>query len=93
MILWLLSILVFIPLLIILLNSLKTQGESVAMEFSMPTQWVLGNYQEVMETVDIFQAFSNSMLISVFTVLIATTGAALASYVMARRKTKLHNKI
>ncbi|GKH34941.1 carbohydrate ABC transporter permease [Muricomes sp. OA1] len=93
LILWLLSILVFIPLLIILLNSLKTQGESVAMEFSMPTQWVLGNYQEVMETVDIFQAFSNSMLISVFTVLIATTGAALASYVMARRKTKLHNKI
>ena len=46
LILWLLSILVFIPLLIILLNSLKTQGESVAMEFSMPTQWVLGNYQE-----------------------------------------------
>ncbi len=36
--LWALSILVFVPLLIILFNSFKTQGESVAMEFSLPTE-------------------------------------------------------
>lgn len=92
-ILWGISILVFIPLLIIVLNSFKTQGEAVSMEFSLPTQWVVGNYQEVLEKVDIFQAFLNSMLISVGTVLIATTGAALASYVLARRKTKLHKAV
>lgn len=92
-VLWMISILVFIPLLIILLNSFKTQGESVAMKLSLPTQWVFGNYAEVMEKVNIFQAFSNSMIVSISTVLIATTGAALASYVMARRKTKLHRRV
>ena len=88
--LWALSILVFVPLLIILFNSFKTQGESVAMEFSLPTEWVAANYAEVMEAVDIGQAFMNSMIVSVFTVLIATTGASLASYVMSRRRTKFH---
>ena len=88
-ILWILSILVFIPLLIILFNSFKTQGESVSMEFSLPTQWVAANYTEVLEKVNIFQAFSNSIIISVGTVLIATVGASLASDVMARRRTRL----
>lgn len=89
-ILWGLSVLVFVPLLIILFNSFKTQGESVSMEFSLPTEWVASNYTEVMEAVDIGRAFMNSMIVSVFTVLIATTGAALASYVMSRRRTKFH---
>ena len=89
-ILWLISILVFIPLLIILFNSLKTQGEAVSMELSLPTQWMFGNYQEVMEKVNIFRAFANSIIVSVFTVIIATTGASLASYVMVRRKTKFN---
>lgn len=89
-VLWALSILVFIPLLIIVFNSFKTQGESVSMRFALPTEWVFGNYREVMEQVDIFRAFSNSLIISVFTVLIATVGAALASFVMNRRRTKLH---
>ncbi len=90
---WLLSIVVFVPLLIIVLNSFKTQGESVSMEFSLPTQWVFGNYLEVLEKVNIFQAFSNSLIISVGTVVIATTSAALASFVMARRRTKLYKRL
>ena len=90
---WLLSILVFVPLLIIVFNSFKTQGESVSMEFSLPTQWVFGNYLEVLEKVNIFQAFSNSLMISLGTVVIATTGAALASFVMARRRSKLYKRI
>ncbi len=89
-ILWGVSILVFIPLLIIVFNSLKTQGESVSMRFALPTEWVFSNYSQVMEQVDVFGAFRNSLIISVSTVLIATTGAALASFVISRRKTKLH---
>lgn len=89
-VLWGVSILVFIPLLIIVFNSLKTQGESVSMRFALPTEWVFSNYSQVMEQVDVFGAFRNSLIISVSTVLIATTGAALASFVISRRKTKLH---
>ncbi|MDO4276848.1 MAG: carbohydrate ABC transporter permease [Eubacteriales bacterium] len=89
-ILWCLSILVFIPLLIIIFNSFKTQGEAVSMRFALPTQWVPSNYTEVMEQVDIFQAFRNSLVVSVGTVMIATIGGALSSFVMNRRRTKLH---
>lgn len=88
--LWCLTILVFIPLLIILFNSLKTQGEAVSMEFSLPERPMFVNYAEVMEQVDIGRAFFNSTVISVSTVVIATAGAALASFVLARRKSKMH---
>lgn len=90
LLLWCLSVLVFIPLIIILLNSFKTQGDSVSMRLALPTEWVFSNYHDVMEQVDIFGAFMNSVVVSVFTVLIATIGAALCSYVLSRRRTKLH---
>lgn len=89
-ILWGLSVIVFIPLLIILFNSFKTQGEAVSMRFALPTEWIFSNYLDVMAQVDIFGAFFNSLVVSVFTVLIATVGAALCSYVLARRRTKFH---
>ena len=63
-VLWLFSVLVFIPLIIILLNSFKTQGESVSMRLSLPTEWVFSNYSQVMEQVDIFGAFMNSLVVS-----------------------------
>ena len=88
--LWGISVLVFIPLLIIVFNSLKTQGEAVSIEFSLPEVPILRNYIEVMEQVNIGQAFLNSIIISVFTVLVATVGAALCSFVLARRRTRLH---
>lgn len=92
-ILWGISILIFIPLAVILLNSFKSQGESVSMRFALPKEWVFGNYAQVMEQVDIFGAFLNSAVVSVSTVLIATVGAALCSYVLSRRRTKLHRAL
>ncbi len=89
-ILWCMSILVFVPLLIIVFNSFKTQGEAVSMCFALPTEWVFENYNTVVEQVNIVQAFLNSLFISAGTVLVATIGAALAAFVMNRRKTKLH---
>ena len=79
-ILWCISILVFIPLIIIVLNSFKTQGDSVSMRLALPVEWVFTNYGDVMEQVNIFGAFMNSAIVSVFTVIIATVGAALCSY-------------
>lgn len=92
-VLWGISILVFIPLLIILFNSFKTQSESVAMELSLPAKWMVENYTTVLEEVNIARAFMNSMIVSVSTVLIATVGAALCSFVLARRRTKFHKFI
>lgn len=89
-ILWCISILVFIPLVIIVLNSFKTQGDSVSMRLALPVEWVFTNYSDVIEQVNIFGAFMNSAVVSVFTVIIATVGAALCSYVLSRRRTKLH---
>lgn len=89
-VLWGFSILVFVPLIIILLNSFKAQGDAVNMSFSLPKQWIFTNYQEVVSQVDVFGAFRNSLVVSVCTVIIATTGAALCSFVLSRRRTNLH---
>ncbi|MFV0504094.1 MAG: carbohydrate ABC transporter permease [Lachnospirales bacterium] len=88
--LWILTILVFVPMLIIVFNSFKTQGDAISMMFTLPKEWVFLNYVDVMEQVNIFGALKNSFIISCFTVIIATFLASLASFVLVRRKTKLH---
>ncbi|HIU74852.1 MAG TPA: carbohydrate ABC transporter permease [Candidatus Pelethocola excrementipullorum] len=89
-ILWALSILIFVPIIIVVLNSFKTQGEAVSMRFTLPTEWVFSNYTHVMDQVDVLGAFKNSAIIAVSTVIIATVGGSLCSFVLARRRSKLH---
>lgn len=92
-VLWALSLIVFVPLAIILVNSLKTQGEALTMQLSLPTTFQWSNYTQVAEQTNIFNAFKNSMFISISTVVISISTASMATFVLARRRTKLHNGI
>lgn len=92
-VLWLLSLVVFIPIAIIFVNSLKTQGDALAMRLTLPPipQWK--NYAAVAKTTNIFGAFGNSLVISVVTVVLSVFGASMGTFVLARRKTRLHKGI
>lgn len=92
-VLWSISILVFIPLIIILLNSFKTKGDAISMRLALPKEWVFTNYAEVVEQVNIVGVFMNSLIVSVSTVIIATVSSALCAYVLVRRKTKFHKGV
>ncbi len=86
--LWLLTVIVLVPLAIILVNSLKTQGEAVTMQLVLPTEFHFENYSQVAAQTDIVQAFGNSLFISALTVLIAIFGASMGAFVLSRRRTK-----
>ncbi len=87
-VLWVLSLLVLIPLVIILVNSFKSQSEALAMNLSWPTAFHWDNYQVVAQKTKIFQSFGNSILVAAATTLLSIVGASMGAFVMSRRRTR-----
>lgn len=88
---WLITIIMLVPLLLILFNSMKTSSEAAEMALTLPSAIQWDNFSVVVEKGKLDIAFLNSLLYSVGAVVLTTVFAALAAYVLARRRTKLHN--
>ncbi|MFC5404931.1 carbohydrate ABC transporter permease [Cohnella soli] len=85
---WLLALLFVVPLLLIVINSLKTQTEADLMNLAWPKSFQWGNYETVIEKGKLMRAFRNSMIIAVGSVLLTNLTSALASYVLSRRRSR-----
>lgn len=90
MLIWIVSLIMLTPLLLILLNSFKTQGEAASMNFNWPSVWEFSNYYVVIETGKLFRSFGNSMYYSVFSVLLGIIVCSMAAFVLSRRKTRFN---
>lgn len=78
------------PLLWILISSLKGKGELTGNPTAFwPKQWTLDYYRHVIEDLNFFVNIKNSVLISLFTTLIAIIVASLAAYGIVRFFKKL----
>ncbi len=78
------------PLLWILISSLKGKGELTGNPTAFwPKQWTLDYYRHVIEDLNFFVNIKNSVLISLFTTLIAIVVASLAAYGIVRFFKKL----
>ncbi len=84
---------VFVPIYLVFVNSLKTRAEASSMGVGLPAvpQW--GNYTTVIEEGKLVGAFFNSLLYSVSATAICVTLAAMAAYVLARRRSRTHRVI
>ena len=73
-----------VPFLLVLMTSLKTRADSVA----LPPKWfftpTLENYVEQLANEEFFRAALNSLVIASATTVIATLIAVLAGYALAR---------
>lgn len=87
------SLLVLIPILVLLLNSFKTQGESNKMSLSLPKEWIFENYKIVIEQGKLISSFFNSLLYATFSVLIIVIVVAAAAFVIARNRRGINNFI
>lgn len=87
---WLLSLTMLIPLLLIIVNSFKTQAESASMKLSLPNQWVWSNYAVVIEQGKLITSFFNSLLYSATATILGVALAAIAAYIFARNPSKLN---
>ena len=88
-----LSFLILLPIYFIIINSLKTVEESRTLSFALPEVFQWGNYIEVIKAASLVRAFGNSMLMAGVSVMICVLTGAMASYVLSRRQTKLHNAL
>lgn len=77
------------PLVLVVLNSFKTDQESKVLTLTPPKVWMLGNYIEVFTTGNTGRYLVNSVVVSVSVVAITVLICAMAAFVIARRPTRV----
>ncbi|AJG97474.1 MULTISPECIES: carbohydrate ABC transporter permease [Clostridium] len=87
------SLLVLIPMVVLFLNSFKSQGESNKMSLSLPKEWIFANYKTVIEQGKLVSSFLNSLLYATCSVLIIVIVVAAAAFVIARNRKGINNFI
>lgn len=88
---WLVSLSMLVPLVLVLVNSFKDQYAAAAMQLTIPKAWHMQNYKDVIEKGKLLQAFLNSTLYAAGSVAIGVVITSMAAYVMARNRTKLNS--
>jgi len=86
------SVIVFlVPLAFVLLQAAKTPDDASSLAFTWPKEWsFFPNLVAVLESGDglIWRAFFNSAVLTVFSVTLMVIIAAMAGYVLARKRSK-----
>lgn len=88
-VLFLISLIIVVPLLIMVFGSFKNSTEVTYFNLALPEKWLFENYLSVFEKGKILNAFKNSIIITIASTCITITVSSLASFVLARKETKL----
>ncbi len=83
------SLIMVIPVYLIVVNSFKTRPEASSMGLEFPTELV-NNFPTVIEKGKLVTSFTNSMLYACSATVIGTLFAAMAAFVLSRRRTRLN---
>ncbi|MEG1457900.1 MAG: carbohydrate ABC transporter permease [Acetivibrio sp.] len=75
-----------IPLIMMILGSFKSQGESLHMDLNFPEVFHFENYLHVIKTGDILRGYKNSLIITVCAVVLIIFFGAMAGIIISRRK-------
>lgn len=87
------SLVMAIPFLLIVINSLKTSEEAASMNLRLPEKLIWSNFAVVIERGKLIQSFINGSIYSVFSVLLCVILASLCAYALARNQSKLNKVI
>ena len=90
---WLISLVMLVPLILILLNSLKDKTQANSMGMDLPKKLHFENYLTVINQGKLIRSFGNSMFYAGVAIIIALVLTSMASYVLSRNKSKLNNFI
>lgn len=91
--LWLISLVVLLPLLLILVNALKTPAETNVLTLNLPQKWQFVNFIEVFRETNIIHSFFNSLLVTVLSIGLSVFLGTIAGYVLSRNRDSFNNKI
>jgi raffinose/stachyose/melibiose transport system permease protein len=90
---WALTLLVFFPLYIMVVNSFKSRGEIFASQLSLPSVLNFTYYAQAMEKMQFFSALKNSLIVTVASVLFVVLLASMAAWVLVRKKSRISSII
>ncbi|CAN7264494.1 carbohydrate ABC transporter permease [Paenibacillus sp. LjRoot153] len=82
------SLLIFIPLILVVLGSLKNPAEAAKLDLSLPGQWIWTNYKTVFIEGRLLNGLKNSVLITFSTVILTIFAGSMAAYFLSRRQGK-----
>ena len=85
---WLLLILYMAPFYLMFINSFKTRREIFANTTGLPNIWNYQNYLDAANKMDLISSFANSMIITVFSVILLLLFSSMAAWLLVRDKTK-----
>lgn len=89
-ILWILSLVIIVPLVMIVLNSFKNVTESAVMTLELPGSWHPENYLEVLKDDKLVRSFFNSVILCVGSCALTVFFASLAAYTLSRNRSRLN---
>ena len=75
----------FLPLIITLLSSFKTNEDLLLGMFSLPKTWKFSNYPDAIRTADAIRSIGNSLFVAIATLVLTVVVALPAAYVLARK--------
>ncbi|CAM4149492.1 carbohydrate ABC transporter permease [Paenibacillus alkaliterrae] len=78
------------PFLLLLVNSFKENKEITSSPLSLPEGFSFSNYTDAFGKMDYVSAFSNSIIVTVFSVLLISLLAAMTAHYFVRHQTKLN---
>lgn len=90
---FLFSLIMFVPVYLVFVNSVKTRAQASSMGAELPTVFQWSNFATVIEKGKLVGAFANSLLYAFAATAIGVTVSALAAYVLSRNRTRFNRFI
>ncbi len=90
---FLVVLLILSPLLMLILNSFRETTDIYQNPLKLPEKFYLGNYSKIFHDTSFARNFTNSMTVTLVTVLLCTIITTLAGYAMSRFKFKGKNPL
>ena len=85
---WILLILYMTPFYLMFINSFKTRREIFANTTGLPEVWNFQNYLDAMNRMNMISSFTNSMIITIGSVILILLFSSMAAWVLVRDQTK-----
>lgn len=80
----------FIPFYYLLVNTFKTAKDATFSPLSLPiTGFTLDNYKKALDTINFLRSLSNSVIITILSVIIIILFGSMAAYTITRRKNRV----
>lgn len=76
------------PFFLVIINSVKPKKEIVANPLALPIEFSLDNFEQALKKMNYFQSLTNSLVITIFSVVALILTSSMLAYYLSRNKNK-----